>query len=116
MQIKKKMMEEFEKEARVMDIKVANIIARGKSNFTQFTGPLTDQTAFPASVAAEFAYLAEDEAAFYEELGGTYTKGGRGRYHVSQFTSGRRGTWWRGCSEYTTIVSSFCITTTILSL
>ncbi|CAN0459596.1 unnamed protein product, partial [Ectocarpus sp. 12 AP-2014] len=67
--IKKKMMEEFDKEARVMDIKVANIIARGKSNFTQFTGPLTDQTAFPASVAAEFAYLAEDEAAFYEELG-----------------------------------------------
>ncbi|CAM9965493.1 unnamed protein product, partial [Ectocarpus sp. 6 AP-2014] len=67
--IKKKMMEEFDKEARVMDIKVANIIARGRSNFTQFTGPLTDQTAFPASVAAEFAYLAEDEAAFYEELG-----------------------------------------------
>lgn len=71
-------MEEFDKEARVMDIKVANIIARGKSNFTQFTGPLTDQTAFPASVAAEFAYLAEDEAAFYEELGGTCRdRGGR---------------------------------------
>lgn len=68
------MMEEFDKEARVMDIQIKNIIARGKSNFTQFTGPLTDQTPFPAAVAAEFAYLAEDEASFYEELGG---KGGR---------------------------------------
>lgn len=72
-QIKNQMMEEFDKEARVMDIKIKNIIERGKSNFTQFTGPLTDQTPFPAAVAAEFAYLAEDEAAFYEELGG---KGG----------------------------------------
>lgn len=69
-QIKKKMMEEFDKEARVMDIKIANIIEKGRSNYTQFTGPLTDQTPFPAAVAAEFAYLAEDEAAFYEELGG----------------------------------------------
>ncbi|CAN0129244.1 unnamed protein product, partial [Scytosiphon promiscuus] len=67
--IKKRMMEEFDKEARVMDIKIANIIEKGKSNYTQFTGPLSDQTPFPAAVAAEFAYLAEDEAAFYEELG-----------------------------------------------
>lgn len=69
-QIKQKMMDEFDKEARVMDIQIANIIARGKSNFTQFAGPLSDQTPFPAAIAEEFAYLAEDEAAFYEELGG----------------------------------------------
>ncbi|CAM9294060.1 unnamed protein product [Pylaiella littoralis] len=74
--IKNQMMEEFDKEARVMDIKIKNIIERGKSNFTQFTGPLTDQTPFPAAVAAEFAYLAEDEAAFYEELGGGGGLGG----------------------------------------
>eukprot|EP00903_Cladosiphon_okamuranus_P013806 g12849.t1 len=67
--IKQKMMDEFDKEARVMDIQIANIIARGKSNFTQFTGPLSDQTPFPAAIAEEFAYLAEDESAFYEELG-----------------------------------------------
>eukprot|EP00752_Nemacystus_decipiens_P001587 g1548.t1 len=67
--IKQKMMDEFDKEARVMDIQIANIIARSKSNFTQFTGPLSDQTPFPAAIAEELAYLAEDEAAFYEELG-----------------------------------------------
>ena len=68
-------MEEFDKGARVMDIKISNIIARGRSNLTQITEPLSETTPFPASIAAEFAYLADDEEAFYEELGGTWNGG-----------------------------------------
>lgn len=72
-------MEEFDKGARVMDIQIANIIARGRGNFTKTSEPLSETTPFPASIAAEFAYLAEDEEAFYEELGGTLN-GGRGGF------------------------------------
>lgn len=73
-------MEEFDKGARVMDIKISNIIARGKGNFSRTTGPLSETTPFPSAIAAEFATLAEDEAAFYEELGGDWEalRGGTG--------------------------------------
>ena len=85
------MMEEFEKGARVMDIQISNIIARGRSEFNKNTEPLSETTPFPASIAAEFASLAENEEAFYEELGGTW-EGGRVEGWEEE---GRRAEWTR---------------------
>lgn len=65
-QIQKELLEEFDKGARVMDMEIANIIDRGRGNFTRTTRPLSETTPFPASASA----AAVDEGGLYEELEG----------------------------------------------